>query len=93
MTTARSPLRALKAQSDKMAALLKAAERGEVPSAQDTSGTIATARTKESIKFGVIMDDKVLRIEMSWATIRSTSESGISEYILKQMRDSRDTAH
>ena len=90
MTTAHSPLRVLKAQADKIAAALKAAERGE-KIAHDVLGKIEAARARESISFGVVMDDKVLKIEMAWATIRATSEVGISEFILKQMRDARDT--
>jgi hypothetical protein len=45
---------------------------------------------KDAVTFGVVMDDKIIKIEMEWATIRATSEAGISEYILNQMRDSRD---
>jgi len=36
------------------------------------------------------MDDKILNLELPWATIRDTSERGISEYILKQMKGARD---
>jgi hypothetical protein len=64
MTTAHSPLRALKAQANKMAATLKAIDRGETVAA-DPGGKIAAARTKDNITFGVVMDDKVLKIEMS----------------------------
>lgn len=92
MTTARSPLRVLKTQAEKIAAALKAAERGEKIAA-DPGGKIEAARAKESITFGVVMDDKVLKIEMAWATIRATSEAGISEYIVNHMRESRDAKH
>lgn len=92
MTTARSPLRVLKAQADNMAVLLKAAERGE-KIANDIGGKIAAARQRNAVKFAVVMDDKVLSIDMTWAAIRDTSEAGISEFILKQMRESRDVQH
>jgi hypothetical protein len=92
MTTARSPLRVLKAQADKIAMALKAAERGETI-ATDPAGKIAAARTRESVTFAVVMDDKVLKIELPWATVRETSEVGIAEYILKQMREARDVQH
>jgi hypothetical protein len=84
MTTKHSPLKQLKAQADTIAEKLKAAERGEI-------AVKGGARDQESVKVGVVMDDKLLTIEMAWATIKSTSEAGISEYILKQMRESRDT--
>ena len=92
MTTSHSPLRVLKAQADHIAKTVKAVERGENP-IEDRGGKIAVALTKDSVKFGVVMDDKVITIEMTWATIRETSEAGISEFILKQMREARDAVH
>lgn len=92
MTTARSPLRILKAQADNIAKIVKAVERGENPM-EDRGGKIAAARNRDSVKFGVVMDDKVLTIDMTWATIRDTSEVGIAEYILQQMREARDVTH
>lgn len=92
MTTSKSPLRVLKAQADTIAKTVKAVERGENPM-EDRGGKIAASRTRDSVKFGVVMDDKILTIEMTWATIRETSEAGISEYVLKQMREQRDVAH
>lgn len=87
MSTARSPLRKLQAEAGQIAARLKAVERG------DPAGKIATARQQASITFGVVMDDKVLKIEMPWKTIRETSESGLAAWILKHMRDQRDAVH
>jgi hypothetical protein len=89
MTTSRSPLRVLKEQADRIAAALKAAERGEKIAA-DPGGKIAGARDRETVTFGVVMDDKFLKIEMPWTTVRETSEAGIAEYILKHMRGARD---
>lgn len=92
MTTARSPLRVLKAQADNIAKTVKAIERGENP-VEDRGGKLAAARNRESVTFGIVMDDKVLKIDMPWATIRDTSEVGIAEYILKHMREARDPQH
>lgn len=89
MTTKHSPLSALKAQADKIAVTLKAAERGEKIDVRFAE-KIDAAREKESFKVGIIMDDKVISIEMLWTTIRATSESGLSEYIVRQMREARD---
>ncbi|RUV12033.1 MAG: hypothetical protein E5X38_07400 [Mesorhizobium sp.] len=88
MTTKHSPLRVLKAQADKAAAMLKAAERGEKIDVR-FAARIAAARYKESFKFGIVMDDKVITIDMPWALIRSTGEVALSEYILDQMRETR----
>ena len=90
MTTAHSPLRVLKAQAEHIAKLVKAIERGENP-VEDRGGKLAAARGRESVTFGVVMDDKFIKIEMPWSTIRETSEVGIAEFILKQMRGACDT--
>lgn len=90
MTTSHSPLRVLKAQSDMIAKTIKAVERGENP-VEDRGGKIAAARNKDTFKVGVVMDDKIIAIDMAWATIRAHSEVGLAEYILKLMRGSRET--
>lgn len=89
MTTARSPLRVLKAQAANIARMLKAAERGEAIG--DNTTWRRSAQTKPSITFGIVMDDKTLKIEMPWTTVSSTSEIALAEYILKHMRESRET--
>lgn len=91
MTTARSPLPVLKAQADKIAVQLKAASEGK-QIAHDPAGKIAAALATESVKFAVVMDDKILKIEMPWATIRTTTEAGIADFILDRMREQRDVA-
>lgn len=90
MTTKDSPLRVLKAQADKIARTLADAERGVFP---DThfAHKWNEARSKEVIKIGIVMDDKVITIDIPWVTIRSTGEVGMSEYILRQMRGLRET--
>ena len=90
MTTAQSPIHELETQARKCAAMLKKAERGEkLPN--DPAGKIAAARKTPSVTFAVVMDDKILKIEMGWATIRDTSQAGVAEYILNHMRENRDT--
>ena len=92
MTTRHSPLSQLKAQADKIAMTIKAAERGEKVAVRFAE-KIEAARAKESFKVGIVMDDKVITIEMPWATIRETSEAGLSEYIVRQMREARDAVN
>lgn len=72
--------------------MIKAAERGEKIDVK-FSEKIAAARGGESFKIGIVMDDKVITIEMPWSLIQDTSEVGLSEYILKQMRGSRDAVN
>lgn len=90
MTTSGSPLPKIKAQADATAARLKAIERG-APVANDPAGKIDAARQRGFIKFGIVMDDKVITVEMPWATIRDLTEAGISEYIVELMRGSKST--
>lgn len=92
MTTAHSPLRVLKAQADNIAKMLKMAERGEKIDVRFAE-KLDAARGKDALKFAVVMDDKIISIEMPWATIRATSEVGIAEFILKQMREAREPVH
>ena len=92
MTTRHSPLSALKAQADKIAEVLKRWERGEKIGVR-FAAKIDAARGKESFKFGIVMDDKIITIEMPWTTIRSANEAGLAEYILNQMREARDAVN
>lgn len=89
MTTARSPLSVLKAQAGKMARMLKATERGESVT-EDVGGKIAASLAAGTIRFAVMMDDKLLSIDMTLATVRATSEVALADYILKLMRGSRE---
>ncbi len=89
MTTKHSPMSALKAQAAKIAATLKGAERGDKIDARFAT-KIAEARVRGVFKVGIVMDDKVITIDMPWATIRDSDEAGLSEYILGLMRETRD---
>jgi len=88
MTIKHSPLRKLKAQADKIAAVLKAAERGEKVESV-FAAKIAEARQKPSFKAGIVMDDKIITIELPWTTVAATTEGELSEFIVRQMRELR----
>ena len=92
MTTKHSPLSAIKRQADKIAEMLKRAERGEKIDVRFAE-KIESARGKDVFKVGIVLDDKVITIDMPWTTIHNTSEAGLSEYIVRQMRESRDVAN
>lgn len=92
MTTKHSPLSALQAQADKIAATLKAAERGDKIDARFAE-KIEAARTRETFTVGIIMDDKVIRLEMPWTMIRGTDEAGLAEFIVRQMREATDVVN
>ena len=86
MTTAQSPPEVLKAQADEIAARLKRIERGDVTLKPHE---LPPSRGRQSVSFAVVMDDKILTIELNWETIRTADEKEISEFILKRMRESR----
>lgn len=80
MTTKHSPLSKIQAQADKMAAALKSMERD------------ASVAKGETINFAIVMDDKVIRIEAAWSMIRATEEAALAAYIVKQMREEKESA-
>lgn len=92
MTTKDSPPRRLRAQAGRMAALLKAVERGARPDVPHAEKLLA-ARQRETTRFGIAMDDKIISIEMAWSTIAATDEAALAEFIVAQMRETRATAH
>jgi hypothetical protein len=89
MTTSQSPLRVLKAQADKIAQTMKAIERGEQVT-NDPAGKIAASKARGVFKPGIVMDDKIITIEITWDRVKETSEVALAEYILRQMRGARD---
>lgn len=92
MTTKNSPLSRLKAQADNIASLLKKAERGEKIDVRYAE-KIKAARLTEIFKVGIVMDDKIITLEMPWTTITESSEAGLSEYIVRQMQEAPDAAN
>lgn len=91
MTTSQSPISAIRKQADQIARSLKAIERGEFV-VEDVGGKLAASRQRESVVFGIFMDDKILKVELSWQTIRDMSEHAISEHIVHYMRGQADNA-
>ena len=88
MTNQRTGLRELQRRADKMAAKLKAWERGDV--ANDATGRIAQWRKRETVQFTMRVDAGALVIEMPWAAIAEASEAELAFFILKGVRDTRD---
>lgn len=89
MTTAQSPLRALKAQADSIAKTIKAAARGE-PIDPGFARKLAEAKGRDAFVVGIVMDDKILQVTIQWSAIHDTSEVALAAYILKHMRESRE---
>ncbi len=85
MTTSNSSYHAIKTQADNIAKALKAASRGE-KIANDPAGKIAASLGKGTVKFGVVMDDKVITVEVQWSEIRDATEEGLATWIMNYMR-------
>lgn len=92
MSTSHSPLKKLKTEAARIAKQLKMLAAGK-STANDPAGKIKAALARETVNFGIVMDDKVLTVEMPWSQIRETSEAGIAEWILDYMRDARAQSH
>jgi len=90
MSTKNSPLRVIRTEAASIAYNLKALERGERPN-NYMAEKLEAARSKPVIKIGLIMDDKVITIEISWDKIRGTSEAAMTEYIMGLMLETRNT--
>lgn len=90
MTTSQSPLSRLKSQADTIAQMVKAWQRGEKIADARFAEKMEAARHKPSVKFGIVMDDKVVTIELDQATLAETSEVALAALILKHMRGQRD---
>ena len=86
MTTKNSPVAALRVQARNIASLLKAAERGDKLPVQYAE-KIAAARANGAFKVGIAMDDKIITVELPWATIQETSQAALAEYIVGLMRE------
>lgn len=89
MTTARSPVAAIAAQAGKIAATLKAAERGD-PITSRFAEKIEQARTRAAFKVAIVMDDKIITVELPWATICNASEADLAAFIVEQMQRGLD---
>lgn len=91
MTTKNSPVAKLRRQAEQIARTLKEIESTGF-SKYDVGGKIASARLRDSVKFAVAMDDKVLSIGILWSTVRGMSEHAIAEWVLKYMREQQNAS-
>lgn len=92
MTTAHSPDHIIRAQAKKIVRHLKAAEKNDWTGVSVKDSQLNTARQMPGIKVGVAMDDKIVRLELSWVIIRDTEDDALVEYIVKLMREKKDDA-
>lgn len=87
MTTKHSSRAKLKTQADQIAKTLKGFYDGKIPDGQFVQ-KLKDARAKDGVTFGIIvMDDKVLKIEMPWTVVATSTERAISEWIVSKMAE------
>lgn len=71
MTTSSSPVEELIAQAQAMIDELRA---------------IPKPRAKEKIKFAIVMDDKIVTVEIKWETIDVMMDHQLVQLLLREMR-------
>lgn len=71
MTTAESPEHLLRAQADRIADRLR---------------SMMPQPPKGSIKPGIVMDDKLITIEIEWQAVANLTRDQLSDFILAYMR-------
>jgi hypothetical protein len=83
MSTKNSPIEQLRTEADKIATALKRAERGKM----NHIPKIAEARKRDNFVVGIVMNDKVLKPSIPWATIKALSHEELRDWIVNQMRE------
>jgi len=78
MTTASSPPDKLRKQAAEIASRVK---------------HMVPPPGRSSLKFAVVMDDKVLSITMPWPLILNTDQAALAEYVFDKMREAKDVAN
>lgn len=86
MTTAKSPPEKLRAQAHHIAETLKRSAIGEKV-ADDPAGKIPASKERGSLKAAIVMDDKIINIDVPWATIEAASIPELCEFIFEQMSE------
>ena len=76
MVTSRSPIEQLRAHAREIAAKLRAIDEGRL---------LLPKRPKDTITFGVAMDDKFLKIELKLDFIHEATDQEIADAILEAM--------
>jgi len=85
VTTAQSPAEKVRAQAMHIAALLLAIERGDLPKGM-SADKLAKARSRDTFKAGIIMDDKTVIVEIAWDAVRDTNQEALTDFIISLMR-------
>lgn len=77
----------LQIQAEKIAKTLKAMERGEEISGRFAEHIKEVREHEEYFWINLVMDDKVLRLEICWHVIADHTEEALADYIYSLMAD------
>lgn len=88
MSTKDTPESKLRRQAAFMARNLKAMA---IAPLTHLSSNVREARGRDVFTTGIVMDDKFIKIEMPWTNIRESTELALTEYIVKLMREERES--
>lgn len=76
MSTSNSPIEKLRTEARRMAVVMKDRNHPKVQQ----------ARKKDKFKTGIVMDDKIITLELSWIYIDGISEDDLVDYIVRLMK-------
>lgn len=89
MTTKNSPIAELRNIANNIAVMMKKAERREYPKTPNVEKLIHAREHNPGMNSGIVMDDKVITIEIPWPMIAAYSEHELTEYIITLMREEK----
>lgn len=92
MTTVKSPPHQLRAQAHKIAESLKALAAGNA-TVNDPLGKIEASKARGYIDFAIVMDDKVLKIEIPWTKISELTQPMLCDFIFDLMSEGKHVAN
>lgn len=92
MTTAKSPPQQIRAQAHKIAETLKRAAAGE-RIANDPLGKIEASKARGYVDFAIVMDDKIVKIQVPWGTIEALELPLLCDFIFDQMSEAKHAAN
>lgn len=78
MTTKDSPIERLRDHAEKIALTLKRAAEGGI-------------HDKPTTKIGIVMDDKIITMDIPWETIKSTEHAALVDFIVDEMQERQRT--
>lgn len=93
MTTSKSPPDVIRAQAHRIAETLKKVADGGIINVSDPNGKLKASLEKGVVDFGIVMDDKIVKIEIPWETVRVHTQQSLCDWIFRLMSDIHKNAN